>query len=150
MDFLYYQNTFLFVAFAALSALILLLTSKRGGGQWALTAKQAVQLSNTEHAQFIDIRSAEEFQQSAIPQSKNFPKDSIESNLNMLPKKPLILICNAGRTAQQVAQRLKKNNISPIYWLKGGINDWLAEGFPIKGSTKKPTQTPIKQKKVIK
>ena len=50
----------------------------------------------------------------------------------MKPKKPLILICTSGRTAQQTAQMLKKHNIEQVYWLKGGINDWITEGLPIK------------------
>ncbi|WP_261796562.1 hypothetical protein [Pelistega indica] len=40
---------------------MLLFTAKRGAnGQGALSAKEAIQLSNTEKAQFIDIRPQEE------------------------------------------------------------------------------------------
>ncbi len=138
-SFLYYQNTIYFIIFAVISGLMLLFTHKRGSSaQGALSAKEAVQLSNTEHAQFIDIRSEEDFKKSSVPQSKHFPKDSIIEKISALPKKPLILVCDNGRTAAQVAQQLKKNNVENVYWLKSGLNEWLTEGLPVKSaSTKK-------------
>lgn len=138
-SFLYYQNTIYFIIFAVISGLMLLFTHNRGSSaQGALSAKEAVQLSNTEHAQFIDIRSEEDFKKSSIPQSKHFPKETIIEKINALPKKPLILVCDNGRTAAQTARQLKKNNVENVYWLKSGLNEWLSEGLPVKSaSTKK-------------
>ncbi|WP_071059008.1 rhodanese-like domain-containing protein [Pelistega sp. MC2] len=133
MDFLYYQNTIFYIIFGAIAGFMLLFTAKRGAnGQGALSAKEAIQLSNTEKAQFIDIRPEEDFKKSSIPQSKNFPKDSIESKIADLPKKPLILVCDKGMTAQQTAKLLKKQNVENVYWIKGGLNEWLSEGLPVK------------------
>ena len=134
MEFLYYQNTIYFLIFAIISAVMLLLPALRKGGmgQGAVSAREAVQLNNSQSAQFIDIRPYEEFAKGSIAQAKSFPKSEIESKISALPKKPLILICTSGRTAQQTAQMLKKHNIEQVYWLKGGINDWITEGLPIK------------------
>ena len=134
MEFLYYQNTIYFLIFAIISAVMLLLPAfcKGGMGQGAVSAREAVQLNNSQSAQFIEIRPYEEFAKGSIAQAKSFPKSEIESKISALPKKPLILICTSGRTAQQTAQMLKKHNIEQVYWLKGGINDWITEGLPIK------------------
>ncbi|NEN76024.1 rhodanese-like domain-containing protein [Pelistega sp. NLN82] len=135
MDFLFYQNTIYFLIFAVISGGILLATSKRSqAGSGALSAKEAIQLSNTEHAQFIDIRSPEDFKKASIPQSKNFPKESIEDRINALPKKPLILVGEDGRTAQQTAQLLKKKNIEQVFWIQDGLAAWRSEGLPLKSS----------------
>lgn len=135
MDFLYYQNTIYFLVFAVISGAMLLFTSRRGAnGKGALSAKEAIQLSNTDNAQFIDIRSVETFKKSSLPQSKNFPKETIIEKISALPKKPLILVCDSGRTAQQVAQQLIKNKVENVYWIKGGLNEWLSEGLPVKSS----------------
>ena len=139
MEFLYYQNTIYFLIFAIVSGVMLLLPALRkgGAGQGAISAREAVQLNNSQSAQFIDIRPYEEFAKGSIAQAKSFPKDEIESKVAALPKKPLILICASGRTAQQTAQMLKKHNIEQVYWLKGGINDWISEGLPIKATSEK-------------
>ena len=57
MEFLYYQNTVYFLIFAIISAVMLLLPALRKGGmgQGAISAREAVQLNNSQSAQFIDI-----------------------------------------------------------------------------------------------
>lgn len=139
MEFLYYQNTIYFLIFAIVSGVMLLLPALRKGGmgQGAISAREAVQLNNSQAAQFIDIRPAEDFAKGSIAQAKSFPKDQIESKIASLPKKPLILVCASGRTAQQTANLLKKHKIENVYWLKGGINEWISEGLPIKSTGEK-------------
>lgn len=134
MEFLYYQNTIYFLLIAVASGVMLALPALRkgGSGRGAVTAREAVQLSNTASAQFIDIRPAEDFKKGSIAQAKNFPKDEIENRISALPKKPLILICESGRVAQQTAQLLKKHNIEQVSWIKGGINEWITDGLPVK------------------
>lgn len=146
MEFLYYQNTIYFLAFAIISGIMLLLPALRKGGmgQGAISAREAVQLNNSQSAQFIDIRPYEEFAKGSVAQAKSFPKDEIENKISTLPKKPLILICSSGRTAQQVAQKLKKHNIEQVYWLKGGINDWIGEGLPVKAANDKSSKKAAK------
>ncbi|WP_274718349.1 rhodanese-like domain-containing protein [Taylorella equigenitalis] len=121
---------------AAIGSGILLLLSSRKGGLSSLTPQEAVRLSNTEHAQFIDIRAPEAFQESHIAQSKNFPKSTLESKASTLPKKPLILVCDTGRTAQEAAGILKKLNIENVYTLKDGLTAWKNEGLPLKSKKK--------------
>lgn len=117
---------------------------KGGMGQGAISARQAVQLNNSESAQFIDIRTSEEFAKGSIAQAKNFPKDEIESKIAALPKKPLILVCASGRTAQQTANLLKKHKVENVYWIKGGINEWIGDGLPIKSSADKGSKKAAK------
>nr|WP_216605131.1 rhodanese-like domain-containing protein [Pelistega europaea] len=117
---------------------MLLWGAKKGGsGKGAISAKEAVQLSNTEHAQFIDIRSEEAFKKASVPQSKHFPQETILEKIGALPKKPLILVCDSGRTAAKVAQQLIKNKVEQVYWIKGGINEWTSEGYPVKSPSSK-------------
>lgn len=135
MDFLLYNNNYLFLIAAVVSGILLVIGSRKSG-QSTLSAQEAVRFSNTDHAQFIDIREPEAYQAGHIAQSKNFPKSNLEAKGSSLPKKPLILVCDTGRTALEAAAILKKLNIENVYTLKDGLTGWKNEGLPIKSKKK--------------
>ncbi|NLY65063.1 MAG: rhodanese-like domain-containing protein [Alcaligenaceae bacterium] len=140
MDFLLYQNTIYFLLFAIASGIMLAIPSLRkgalGGNGGSISTKEAVQMANKSSALFIDIRSAEEFKNGSIPQARNIPMDELEQKVPSLPKnKPVILVCNMGRTAQKAAGILQKLNIEEVYVLSGGLSAWTQDGLPVKKHT---------------
>lgn len=140
MDFLFYQNTIYFLAFALVSGIMLALPNVRKGGFGGqsnmLSTKEAVQMANKSAAIFIDIRSAEEYKNGSIPQARNIPMDELEEKTASLSKsKPIILVCNMGRTAQKAAVTLKKRNFEEVHVLSGGLSAWTQDGLPLKKHT---------------
>lgn len=130
VDFLLYQNTYVYLIIATITGALILWSSRRQAKQ-ALSPKQAVQLSNSEHAQFIDIRKQEDFQKAAIAGAKWADPKTLSSE--GLGKKPIILVCYTGMSASQVGRRLLKSR-QDIYWLQGGMRAWLDEGLPVKAT----------------
>lgn len=61
----------------------------------------------------IDVRTIGEFQQGAIPGSKNMPLQTIASKINDIKKlnKPVITCCASGMRSGSAASILKSNGI---------------------------------------
>jgi rhodanese-related sulfurtransferase len=141
VDFLFYQNTIYFLAFALVAGIMLAIPNLRKGGFGSqgissISTKEAVQMANKSAAIFIDIRSAEEYKNGSITQARNIPIDELEEKTASLSKsKPIILVCNMGRLAQKAATSLKKLNFEEVHVLSGGISAWTQDGLPLKKHT---------------
>ncbi len=133
MDFLLNQNNLLLIAVAIGSAIMLawpMIQRSRSGG--AVSTTEAVQLMNQKHAVLIDIRPASAFAAGHIPQSRNIPLEEINQKTATLPKnKPLILVCDQGRSAIGAATRLRAQGVTEVVTLEGGLRAWSAAGLPV-------------------
>ena len=133
MDFFLSQNNLLLIGVAIVSGLALawpMIMSKRAGA--SLTCTEAVQRMNHQHAIMIDIRPAEAFNAGHIPQARSVPAGDIEKKATHLPKnKPLIVVCDLGRTAGGAATRLRALGFTEVSILGGGMRAWSAAGLPV-------------------
>ena len=61
----------------------------------------------------IDVRTPGEFQQGAIPGSKNIPLQTLNTKIDYIKKlnKPVITCCASGMRSASAASILKSNNI---------------------------------------
>lgn len=64
----------------------------------------------------IDVRTTNEYNQGAIPGSKNFPLQSLNSKIEAIKKfnKPVITCCASGMRSASAASILKANNIEAM------------------------------------
>ena len=64
----------------------------------------------------LDVRTAGEYQQGAIPGSKNIPLQTISSKINEIKKlnKPVITCCASGMRSGSAASILKSNGIEAV------------------------------------
>jgi len=76
----------------------------------------------------LDVRSAAEFAIDHIPGSISIPMEQIESRMADVPEGPLVLVCEAGKRAQIVAEWLRERREVTV--LNGGIRFWRRAGFP--------------------
>jgi rhodanese-related sulfurtransferase len=82
-------------------------------------------------AQFIDVRTADEYKGGHAPKAVNIPLDNLESELAKLDKnKPTYVICQSGRRSQKGAEVMEKAGFKEIYNVEGGTSAWTAAGFP--------------------
>ena len=133
VEFLLNPNNLLLIAVAIGSAAMLawpMIQRGRAGG--TVTTTEAVQLMNQKHAVLIDIRPASAFAAGHIPQSRNIPLEEINQKTATLPKnKPLILVCDQGRSAIGAATRLRAQGVTEVVTLEGGLRAWSAAGLPV-------------------
>jgi len=134
VDFLLSQNNYLLLLVAVLAALGLawptIVRSRTGVRPVPVT--EAVQLVNQKNAVFIDIRSDDLFKAGHIAQSRHLPMADFHGKHANLPKnKPLIVVCERGRTSLPAATALKKLGFTEVYSLEGGIQGWAKAGMPI-------------------
>ncbi|MFJ1300573.1 rhodanese-like domain-containing protein [Pseudomonadota bacterium AL_CKDN230030165-1A_HGKHYDSX7] len=134
MQFLLDQNNIFILAVAVVSGVMLCLPGLRKGrgGAHAVDIAQATQLVNKSQAVWIDVRAAEQYQAGHIAQARSLPAQDLESKAGNLPKnKPLILVCEQGRAAPRIAQRLRSQGFADVYTLEGGMRAWYAANLPV-------------------
>lgn len=136
MDFILSQNNLLILAIAVLAGIMLLIPSFfKGRTGRAVSSSEAVQMVNQKDAILIDLRSADQFKAGAIAQSRNIPAADLDAKAGTLPKdKPVILVCDTGRSAPRSVAVLRKHGITEAYTLQGGIQGWLQSSLPVKKS----------------
>jgi phage shock protein E len=79
----------------------------------------------------LDVRTAEEYTSGHIKNAINIPVESLPDLLDELPGDlPIVVYCRSGNRSATAAQILVSAGYQPVYDL-GGIQTWLAYGYPI-------------------
>lgn len=134
MQFFLDQTNLLLIAVACISGALLLwpMLRERAGGP-SVSTLAATQMINTRHAQVVDVRPPEQFAAGSVPNARNIPLAELSKRGSELRKdRPVILVCNTGRTAQGAASRLRAAGIAEVYVLAGGVSAWREAGLPIR------------------
>ena len=134
MPFLLDRINLLLIAMACVSGAILLWPMLRErGGHSSLSTLAATQLINSRHAQIVDVRAPEQFATGSVPNARNIPLAEIGQRCGELRKdRPVILVCNHGRTAHGAVSKLRAGGIGEVYVLAGGVAAWREAGLPIR------------------
>ncbi len=121
----------LFLLFLIATLLNEMITLKRSPKM--LSTAAVVELINQDKATLIDIRPQEAFVAGHITNAIRIAADEKEK-LSAYQKKPIVLICTKGITANTLAIQLKKQGFTDTMVLNGGMTAWQAAGLPtIKG-----------------
>lgn len=132
VDFLTDQTNILLIVVAITAAVALALPSFLQRGARQLGVQDAIKLTNSREGLFLDIRSPEHFKAGHIPQSRSVPAADISNKLGSLPKdKPIIVVCERGRSSVGVVTTLKSNGYEDVYSLQGGLAAWIEAGMPL-------------------
>jgi rhodanese-related sulfurtransferase len=127
-------NNLLLIAVACVSGGLLLWPLVReGAGGRSVSTLAATQMINSRHAQIVDVRRPEEFATGSVPNARNIPLAEIGQRCSELRKdRPVILVCNQGRTANGAVPKLRAGGIGEVYVLAGGVAAWREAGLPIR------------------
>lgn len=133
MEFFTDPGNLLLIAVAIGSGLMLAWPMiQRGNGSGAVSPSTAVQMMNHQHAVLVDIRQADAYQAGHIPQARNIPTAEFDKKAASLPKnKPIILVCDLGRSAFGAAKQLRALGLTEVTVLEGGMRAWSTAGLPV-------------------
>lgn len=96
---------------------------------------EATQLINREDAIILDVREADEFAGGHLPEARNIPAGKLNDRIHELEKfkdKPLLVCCAAGIRSNKACAELQKAGFARVHSLTGGVDAWLAAGYPVK------------------
>jgi rhodanese-related sulfurtransferase len=93
----------------------------------------------------IDVRESDEYKESHIAGSANFPRGVLEMKIHMHPqfkeaespldemnKLDIYLICRSGARSALAAESLQRMGFSNVLSVSGGMMEWNKKGFHVK------------------
>lgn len=90
---------------------------------------------NRSNAVIVDIRAEADFNKGHITGAKHLPLADIEkqqvASLEKHKAEPIILVCQAGMSAQKAAASLLKQGFSTVSVLQGGMGSWTGASLPV-------------------
>ena len=85
-------------------------------------------------AQVVDVRPPQEFAGGHVIGSRNIPVGELDARAAELEKfkgHALLVCCQSGQTSRGAAGILGRHGFTQVHSLKGGINAWKSEQFPL-------------------
>lgn len=90
---------------------------------------------NRQNAVLVDIRNEADFNKGHITGARNVQMAAIEkqqlAGLEKHKAEPIIVICQAGVTAQKAASSLLKQGFNSVSVLQGGMGSWSSANLPV-------------------
>jgi rhodanese-related sulfurtransferase len=126
------NNLLLFVvAFVSGAMLLWPLFRRTAGGPWVSTA-EATHLINREDALVVDVRDPGEYGAGHILGAKNVPLSRLgDADLVKRKERPVIVYCDAGDRSSKAVAALKKQGLTRVVNLTGGLKAWQQAGLPV-------------------
>lgn len=123
----------------------------RLGRKWKeIGTLEAVRLINREDPLILDVSNSTDFAKAHINGALHMPPSRIEAGNQQLLKqkeRPLLVYCQRGQIAPQMATRLAKMGFTQVYMLSGGLTQWLSDNQPIARNSKDKTTKKSKPRK---
>jgi rhodanese-related sulfurtransferase len=93
---------------------------------------EALPKTQEAYAQFVDVRSREEYAAGHASRAINIPLEDLPANLDRLEKnEPVYLICQTGRRSKEAADMLSKSGFRWVFTVTGGTDAWREAELPI-------------------
>ena len=97
-----------------------------------ITPQEARPAVDAAYAQFIDVRTPEEYNSAHAAHTRNIPLDTLPQNLDKLERnEPVYLICQTGVRSMKAAQMLNEVGFPQTVSIAGGTTAWQEAGFPM-------------------
>ena len=83
-------------------------------------------------ALFLDVRTQQEWGQGHIAGSTLIPLDVLQSRMNELPRdKDIVVVCKSGARSKEGTTLLRQAGFTRVTCMTGGIQAWVAAGYPV-------------------
>jgi rhodanese-related sulfurtransferase len=98
----------------------------------ALGHQGATRLINDRDALILDVRESAAFAAGHLPNARHVPLADLPKRIADLPaRKPVIVVCEEGRSAHKAAKQLRQAGREEVHVLEGGLAAWRAAGMPV-------------------
>lgn len=117
----------------------------------SLDPQQAVLAINSHDYTVVDVRPANAYNAGHIAKSINISYKDSQSidKITHLKTKKRLLVCDRGMQSKALAEQLQNKKVA-CEVLKGGIEVWKLEGFPLKSGTEKKESKQDSKKTSVK
>jgi rhodanese-related sulfurtransferase len=83
-------------------------------------------------ALFLDVRTQQEWDQGHIERSILIPLDLLPGRMNELPRdKDIVVVCKSGARSKEGTTLLRQSGFPRVTCMNGGIEAWIAAGYPL-------------------
>ena len=97
-----------------------------------VSVAQAKNMIDSSLVVILDVRAQSEYDSGHIRDAKLIPGTELQGRLNELNKNDSILVyCLAGGRSKTASQLLTDNGFAHVYNMLGGVNAWMAAGYPV-------------------
>lgn len=97
-----------------------------------VSPEEALPAVEKENAQFIDVRTTEEYAAGHAKHTINIPLNELPSKLDLIDRdNPVYLICRSGNRSKKAAKILAENGFSHAINISGGTDAWSAANLPM-------------------
>lgn len=99
-----------------------------------VSPSELTMLINRKDATVLDVSAHNEYESGHIVNARHLVASQVDPEtkpLVSLKDKPVAIYCRNGMTSEQLCQRLSKQGFSQLFWLKGGLQNWIGEQFPV-------------------
>lgn len=100
----------------------------------AISPQAVTRYMNDDDALVIDMRSEKEFAAGHLLSSQHIAANQLtveHKSLKNVKDTPVIVVCDYGVKATKLANQLRKDGISQVYSLAGGMEAWKKAELPI-------------------
>jgi rhodanese-related sulfurtransferase len=115
-------------------ALIFTEIARRNRGFVEVSPAGLTQLINRHDALLIDVSAHTEFESGHIVNAKHVAPSQLDPAAKPLKgqeEKPVALYCRTGMASEQACKKLVKAGFAKVFWLRGGLQAWLADQLPV-------------------
>ena len=133
-DYIVHHPYIVTATFALAVAAIFMEIRQRGRGSAAVGAADAVRIVNGGGLALIDLRDAKAYEAGHIIDARNIPAAELSTSADSLKKyreKPVLVYCDNGIASSAAARTLKSQGFAKVVTLRGGLNSWRQENFPV-------------------
>lgn len=100
-----------------------------------ITPQAALPRVQAAYAQFVDVRTPQEYAAGHAVRAINIPLEELTANLDRLERnEPVYIICQTGRRSREAAEILLRNGYPWVFSVAGGTNAWQSAELPMEGS----------------
>lgn len=119
---------------AVLGMLVWTEIMRRVQGLAELTPAQAVAFMNDEKSVVVDVSAAADYNKGHIVGARNIALSRLaegDPEVKKLKDSKILLVCKLGQTSIQAAKNLRKAGFANVAVLKGGMQQWLTDQYPV-------------------
>ncbi|NJL45165.1 MAG: rhodanese-like domain-containing protein [Leptolyngbyaceae cyanobacterium SM2_3_12] len=79
----------------------------------------------------LDVRKAEEFAISHLPQARHAPNVNAVLALGLPKHQPMVAYCSVGYRSARLVEQLQAQGFTQVHNLEGSLFQWVNEGRPV-------------------